>query len=92
MTPGVQNTGDRILGIGAAGGLMSGLSAFFVGAFVAGTVLSFIKKDGGRLAGALIKSDDSHSHDEKTLEELIAEKERLEDLIAETAAQEEGKS
>ena len=67
---------------------MSGLSAFFFGAIAAATVLSFIKKDGGRIAGAFLDQDPEHSHDEKTHEELIAEKEHLEDLIAETAAKE----
>lgn len=85
MTPGLHNVGRRLLGIGAGTGFFSGLSTFFVGAFVAGAVLSFIKKDGPRIAGAFRHEG---SHGDKTLDELIIEKEQLEDLIAEKAAKE----
>ncbi len=68
---------------GSAGGLMSGLSAFLVGAMAAGAVLSLIKQQEPRISHAIRRRT---SGDEMTLEELIAEKERLEDRIAEAAA------
>ncbi|MCC7201983.1 MAG: hypothetical protein IT393_04875 [Nitrospirae bacterium] len=82
--------GRRFLGAGAgagagSGGLLSGLSTFFLGAMAAGIVVSLIKQGQPRIAGAVRKGGTAEG---KGLEELIAEKERLEDLIAEVAARE----
>jgi hypothetical protein len=62
---------------------MSGVSAFFVGAMAAGAVLSLIKQQEPRIAQAVRGRS---TPEDMTIEELIAEKERLEDLIAEAAA------
>lgn len=67
----------------AGGGLMSGMSAFFVGAMAAGAVLSMIEQQEPRISQAVRGRSSS---EDMTIEELIAEKERLEDLIAEAAA------
>lgn len=73
----------RVVGGASSGGLMSGLSAFFIGAMAAGAVISMIKQQEPRLSHAVRRRS---SGDDMTLEELIAEKERLEDRIAEAAA------
>ncbi len=72
-------------GAGSSSGLLSGLSAFFFGAMAAGIVISLIKQGQPRITGAVKKGGASTG---KSLEELIAEKERLEDQIAEVAARE----
>jgi hypothetical protein len=67
----------------AGAGLTGGLSTFLVGAMAAGAVLSLIKQQEPRISQAVRGRSSS---EDMTLEELIAEKERLEDLIAEAAA------
>ncbi len=77
--------GSRFLGAGTSAGLLGGLSAFFFGAMAAGVVVSLIKQNQPRLTGLVKRGGTSEG---KGLEELIAEKERLEDLIAEVASRE----
>lgn len=77
--------GSRFLGARGSSGLLSGMSAFFFGAMAAGVVISLIKQGQPRITGAVSKGGPAEG---KSLEELIAEKERLEDLIAEVAARE----
>jgi len=77
------NAVSRVAGSAAT----SAISVFFIGAMAAGAVLALIKQQEPRLSGVVRGRP---SHDGKSLEELIAEKERLEDLIAEKAAKESG--
>jgi hypothetical protein len=76
--------GTRLLGGAAAGGLISGLSSFLIGAVAAGAVISMFRQNEPRISRVW----KGESGDEKTLEELIAEKERIEDRIAEMASRE----
>ncbi len=63
-------------------GLWNGLTAFGLGAISASLILAMMRR-GSRISHVV---QGAKSMDEKNLEELIAEKERLEDLIAEVAA------
>lgn len=74
--------------VAGAAGIMSGLSAFLIGAMAAGAVVSLIKQQEPRISHAIRTRT---SGEDMTLEELIAEKERLEDRIAEAAAKQAGR-
>jgi len=76
--------GSRLLG-STASGWWGSLSAFAIGALTAGFILSIIRQGDHRIGRTLRGGGTAEG---KTLEELIAEKERLEDLIAEVAARE----
>lgn len=65
------------------------LSSFMLGGVAAYAVLSLIRQREPRIAGLLEPGGDAPK--ERSLEELIAEKERLEDRIAEVAARESGR-
>lgn len=80
---GVARFTGRLLG-SSSGGLLAAVVPFLAGAMVAGAVISLIRHEQPRITASLRKDGDEDS--EKTLEELIAEKEHLEDLIAEAAA------
>lgn len=76
-----------VLGVGAAVWL-GRLSSVLLGGFAAYTVLSLVRQREPRIATLL--EPEGGEHKDRSLEELIAEKERLEDLIAEAAARQSG--
>ena len=78
--------GQSIFRAGGSG-WVSGLSTFFFGAMAAGVVISLIKQGEPRITGAVRKKESAEG---KSLDELIAEKEHLEDMIAEAAAKGKG--
>lgn len=92
MTPpnGIARLAGRLLG-SSKPGLMGAVIPFLTGAMVASTVISLLRHEQPRIAAALRKPSASDEGSEKTLEELIAEKEHLEDLIAEAAAKQSRK-
>jgi hypothetical protein len=80
-------------GAGAAGGAagwVGRLSSFMLGGFAAYAVLSLIRQREPRIATLLEPGAGGDDHKDRSLEELIAEKERLEDQIAEVAARQSG--
>lgn len=90
MTPahGASSLLGPLLG-SAHGGLMVTAVPFLTGIVVAGAVISLLRQEQPRIAARLRASGENGS--DKTLEELIAEKEHLEDLIAEAAAKQSGR-
>ncbi len=91
MTPpnGIARLAGRLLG-SSRPGLLGAVIPFLTGAMVASTVISLLRHEQPRIAAALRKTSPDEGS-EKTLEELIAEKEHLEDLIAEAAAKQSRK-
>jgi hypothetical protein len=91
MTPpnGVTGIAGRLLGSSNGGFVAVSLVPFLTGAMVASAVISLIRHDHSRLTAPLRREGEEGR--EKSLEELIAEKEHLEDMIAEAAARQSKK-
>lgn len=81
---GVAGMAQRLLGSSSGGFVAASLIPFMTGAMVASAVISLLRHDHSKLIAPLRRQGEEGGG--KTLEELIAEKEHLEDLIAETAA------
>ncbi len=74
----------------ANGGLVVGVFVpLLTGAMIASAVISLMRHDHSRLLTTLRNPDETAAG--RTLEELLAEKEHLEDLIAEAAAKQSKK-
>jgi hypothetical protein len=86
---GVAGMARRLLGSSSGGFVAVSLIPFLTGAMVASAVISLLRHEHPRLTAALRKQPEEAG--DKSLEELIAEKEHLEDLIAETAAKQSRK-
>jgi len=82
---GVPSLAGRLLGSSRGGFVTVALIPFLTGAMVASAVISLLRHDATTRIGAS-RGGNGEDSSEKTLEELIAEKEHIEDLIAETAA------
>lgn len=90
MTPtnGVSRLAGRLFG-SSGGGLIGVAIPFLTGAMIASTVISLLRHQQPRIAASLRQHGEEGA--EKTLEELMAEKEHLEDMIAEAAAKQSSK-
>jgi hypothetical protein len=83
-TNGVAGMAGRLLGSSNGGFVAVSLIPFLTGAMVASAVISLLRHEQPRFVTSLRRPAEEGR--EKTLEELIAEKEHIEDLIAEAAA------